>query len=253
MRQRYYFKQVNEAIERSDDLNGATIVQSVVTAEQKLVSSLLQEQHRAYLNELNKYRRQQELHNHFVLQWVHHMKTPVSVVDLHMQEAIHDLPSSEGEQRALISSIQEETERMTRGLDMMLYTARLDKFELDLHVRRVALHEKIRSAINEHKRLCIKHSIFPRIEGEAWMETDEKWILFVINQLIGNAIKYSKGKQGSKHLLFRLTTQGEGMGTLEVVDEGIGIAPHDLPRIFDPFLQGKMGEQLVSQRGWGYI
>ncbi|MBH5319217.1 sensor histidine kinase [Paenibacillus sp. GSMTC-2017] len=251
VRQRYYFKQVIEALRRSDELNSATIVHSIVTEEQKLVSSLLQEQHRAYLNELNKYRRQQELHNHFVLQWVHHMKTPVSVVDLLMQEAVHQQPTTEHVVKSLIDSVQEETERMTRGLDMMLYTARLDKFELDLHVRRIALHEKIRGAINENKRLCIKNAIFPRIEGEAWMETDEKWILFVINQLIGNAIKYSKGKQGSKLLLIRLTTQGEGIGKLEVIDQGIGIASHDLSRIFDPFFTGENGRTTGESTGMG--
>ncbi|MEK3882908.1 sensor histidine kinase [Paenibacillus sp. PL2-23] len=253
MRQRPYYKQVFEALARWDELGGAAIIHTMATEEQRLVTRLMREQHRAYLNELNAFKRQQEVHNHFVLQWVHHMKTPVSVVDLLLQEVRRQPPSDEGKWVELAESIHEETERMARSLEMMLHTARLEKFELDLHIRRISLHDFIRSVVNAHKRQCIKYSIFPRIEGEAWAETDEKWMAFVLNQLISNAIKYSKLKSGSKTLLFRLSeTEGESGGIrLQVVDSGIGIAAHDLPRIFDPFFTGENGRTTGESTGMG--
>lgn len=250
MRQRYYYKQLYEALDRSDEIGAATIIQSMATSEQELTTRLIQDQHRAYLNELNKHRRQQEMHNHFVLQWVHHMKTPVSVVDLQLQEALRQPPAGHEAWLKLMESIQEETERMTRGLEMMLHTARLDKFELDVHIGRKPLHEIIRSAVNAHKRLCIRYSIFPRVEGEAWVETDEKWMGFVISQLVSNAIKYSKNKPDSKTILFRITGEG-GTVRLEVADTGIGIAQHDLPRIFDPFFTGENGRATGDATGMG--
>ena len=207
MRQRYYFKQMKEALSRSSELKAAVVIQSATTAEQKQVAALLQEQHSAYLNELSQYRRQQELHNHFVLQWVHHMKTPLSILDLQLQElkqAEQSVPSGNNASQVvdltadriqvLRGSMEEEMERLSSGLDMMLQAARLEKFELDVHIRSLPLHELARKAVNAHKRLCIRHSIFPRIEGEAWAETDEKWMIFVLNQLISNAVKYSKSK-----------------------------------------------------------
>ena len=251
LRHRQYYNQLREALERSDDLQAATIVQAVVTQEQKLVARLLEEQHRSYLNELGKYRRQQELHNHFVLQWVHYMKTPVSVIDLLAQESKEHGSGSEEDREKLSISLQEETDRLTSGLEMMLYSARLEKFEMDLHINRTALHERIRTVINSHKRLCIRHSIFPKIEGEAWVETDEKWITFVLNQLMSNSIKYSKGKLGAKTLLFRLDVNEEGSGKLQVIDEGIGIASHELPRIFDPFFTGENGRTTGESTGMG--
>lgn len=251
VRQRYFLKQMKEALNDSDHLQAMSIIQSPATGEQKLVSALLQDQHRAYLNELNKYKRQQELHNHFVMQWVHHMKTPVSVIDLHTQETLRQPPENEEEWREMIGSVQEETDRLTRGLEMMLYTARLGKFELDLHIRKTALHELIRGAINAHKRLCIRYSIYPRVEGECWVETDEKWIVFVINQLISNAIKYSKAKPGAKTLLFRMSLSGDTGNLLEIKDEGIGIASHDLPRIFDAFFTGENGRGTGESTGMG--
>lgn len=251
MRMRYYYKQLREAIERSDELGAATLIQSAATGEQRLAARLLQDQHRAYLNELNQHKRQQEIHNHFVMQWVHHMKTPVSVVDLQVQEALRQPPDSEQEWLELIGSVREETERLTRGLEMMLYTARLDKFELDVHIRKTSLQDLIRSAINAHKRLCIQYSIFPRVEGEAWVETDDKWMTFVLNQLISNAIKYSKNKSGAKTLQFQLQQHSDDSVRLRVIDAGIGIAAHDLPRIFDPFFTGENGRTTGESTGMG--
>jgi signal transduction histidine kinase len=251
LRQRAYFKQLIDAIERSEELQATTIVQATITKEQKLVAKMLEEQSRAYLNELGKYRRQQELHNHFVLQWVHHMKTPVSVIDLLAQEALQQSEALQPEHKQLALSVQEETDRMTRGLEMMLYTARLEKFEIDLHVKQTALHELVRTVINAHKKLCIRHSIFPRIDGELTVETDEKWMTFVLNQFVSNAIKYSKSKTGAKKLIFHLQAYGNGGGVLTVSDEGIGIAPHDLPRVFEPFFTGENGRTAGESTGMG--
>ncbi|WP_168123004.1 sensor histidine kinase [Paenibacillus sp. HB172176] len=255
IRQRSYFKQLKEALSQSDELKAAVLIQSGVTAEQKQMATLLREQHRAYLNELGRYRRQQELHNHFVMQWVHHMKTPLSIMDLHLQDLLQGEQAGSSPSidklKELRGSLQEETERMSSGLDMMLQTARLEKFELDAQMRSVPLHELARKAVNAHKRLCIRHSIFPRIDGEAWAETDEKWMSFVLSQLISNAVKYSKSKPGGKQLKIRIHALDNGSSRLELTDEGIGIAPHDLPRVFEPFFTGENGRLSGESTGMG--
>ncbi|MUT68548.1 HAMP domain-containing sensor histidine kinase [Paenibacillus sp. NEAU-GSW1] len=255
-RQRAYFRQLDEATRLAPvKLDASTLIKSGVTAEQGAVQKLLDAQYSAYMTEINKYRRQQEQHNHFVMQWVHQMKTPVAVIDLLAQQGSGQ--SQSDEQLQLLTSLKEETERLNRGLEMMLHTARLDKFELDLHPRRLPVHEMIRTAINAHKRLCIRYSIYPRVVGEAEAETDEKWITFVLNQLINNAIKYSKHKAGNKKLTVTVkpynANDGEGAGgvMLSVEDEGIGIAPQDLPRVFDPFFTGENGRAVEESTGMG--
>jgi len=250
IRQRTYYTQLRKAIDRSDELQVNAINHSAVTTEQKLVARLLDLQNSAYLNKLGTYRRQQELHNHFVLQWVHHMKTPLSVIDLLLQETLKQMPSTEEEQNDLILSLQEESDRMTRGLEMLIHTARLDKFEMDLHLKKTPLHDIIRDVLIAHKRLCIRHTVIPQIYGELWPETDKKWMTVVLNQIVSNAIKYSKDKQGMKHLIFHLEQQATS-STLSVTDEGSGIAQHDLPRIFDPFFTGENGQSAGESTGMG--
>lgn len=249
--QQAYYKQLIYALEGSDELQVEAIMQTAVTKEQQLVARLLEKQMSAQLNKLGVHRRQQELHNHFVLQWVHHMKTPLSVIDLLLQESTKQMPLTEEEQSELTQSLHEEADRIARGLEMMLHTARLERFEMDLQLRRIPLHHVVRDVLIAHKRLCIRHHVVPLIQGEAWTETDEKWIMIVLNQLLSNAIKYSKDKPGGKRIVFCLEQAAAGSSKLRITDEGSGIAPHDLPRIFDPFFTGENGRAAGESTGMG--
>ncbi|CAH1190022.1 Sensor histidine kinase GraS [Paenibacillus plantiphilus] len=254
LRQRPYYIQLNEAIGQASALNASLRVRSGVTADQLAVQELLKAQHQAYMDELGRYRRQLEIHQHFIHQWVHQMKTPIAVIDLITQQGEQaDSQQEAAGWKSDLRSIQEETDRLTRGLDMMLYTARLEKFEVDVHIRSISLHETVRQVVNMHKRLCIRYKIYPQIEGEGVVQSDEKWMAFVINQLIGNAIKYSKQKSGSKKLRIRIASipdQADGV-SLQIIDEGIGIAGHDLPRIYEPFFTGDNGRLVEESTGMG--
>lgn len=250
-RTRSYYRQLNAAAERFGQLDAPLVLRSAATREQQAFGRLLLDLHEAYRNELEARSRQAEIRHHFTLQWVHQMKTPLSVIDLLVQQsAIADDMAGEPD-RGRDRSILEETDRLRRGLDMMLHAARLDKFEVDLHIRKVALHELARDVLNDYKRLCIHHSVFPRIVGEAEAETDPKWLGFVLHQLVTNAIKYSKPLPGSKKLLIRIETGRDGDCTLSVRDEGIGIPPHDLPRVFEPFFTGENGRRTEESTGMG--
>jgi len=252
-RQRPYYKQVADMV--ASDKPTAVSIMSVrdgVTREQLAVQQLLEKQHKASADELADYRRHREQHLHFTNQWVHHMKTPVSVIDLLLQQAAEETRGSEEELHALRSSMHEELERISRGLEMMLHTARLDQFRMDVRIDRVSLLPLVRETINSHKKACIRASIFPRVDGsEVIVETDAKWLAFVLNQFMTNAIKYSKDKSGSKTLQFTLSSLPDGRCSLSVTDAGIGIAEHDLPRVFDPFFTGENGRLVEESTGMG--
>lgn len=251
-RQRPYYRQVADMI-AADKPTALSImrVQGGVTREQLAVQRLLEQQHKAFADELADYRRQREQHLHFTNQWVHHMKTPVSVIDLLLQQAA-EYEGTDEDDPALRSSLREELERISRGLEMMLHTARLDQFNMDVRIERVSLLPLVRDMINSHKKACIRTSIFPRVDGsDAIVETDAKWLTFVLNQFMTNAIKYSKDKPGSKTLQFTISTQPDGGRSISVTDEGIGIAEHDLPRVFDPFFTGENGRLVEESTGMG--
>ncbi|GMK42613.1 two-component sensor histidine kinase [Paenibacillus sp. CCS19] len=251
-RQRLYYRQVAEMI-AADKPTALSImrVRDGATREQLAVQQLLEKQHKAFADELADYRRQREQHLHFTNQWVHHMKTPVSVIDLLLQQAAEQ-QDAENDNQAIRSSMQEELERIYRGLEMMLHTARLDQFRMDVRIDRVSLLPLVRETINRHKKACIRSSIFPRVEGQdVLVETDAKWLSFLLGQFITNAIKYSKDKPGSKTLRFTVSSLPDGGCSLSLTDEGIGIAEHDLPRVFDPFFTGENGRLVEESTGMG--
>ena len=154
---------------------------------------------------------------------------------------------------AAMTSIEEETEKLAHGLEMMLHTARLDAFALDVKAERVDLLPVLRETVHAHKKACIRFAVFPKIQAtveKMIVQTDAKWMRFVFNQLIANAIKYSRSKPGNKTLWINVFEDEEGWHVV-IKDEGVGIPQHDLPRVFDAFFTGENGRTFSESTGMG--
>ncbi len=174
---------------------------------------------------------------------VHQMKTPLSVIQLQMQEY-------EGEEP--FDSMKVEISKLNRGLNMAMYFARLDSFQKDFIVEKFSLYNLVMSKVNEEKQIFIKNRILPKVEIDDCIEvySDVKWMKFVLEQLIVNGVKYSKDK--GKELIIRAYDE-ENAVKLSVIDKGVGIPKKDIKRVFDPFLQGKMDVILENLLEWDYI
>lgn len=194
------------------------------------LTELLHSQYRAYQERLFYYKRRQEVPITFMNQWVHQMKTPLSVISLITQD----------EDDPRFVSIREEMERLQKGLAMVLYAAQLDTFESDFRVEAVKLRKLIHEVIQENKRLFIRNQVYPEIEAasDLLVISDEKWLAFILDQLVTNAVKYASGTQSKISLS---AYSHADRVTLEVRDRGIGIPPQDLPRIFEPDFTGENG------------
>lgn len=197
-------------------------------------------QYRLYKAELHAYENKQRDHITFIQQWVHQMKTPLSVIHLLMQ----DDDSTKAE------SVREELDRLKRGLETVLYLARLDRFEQDFLIEPVTLRTLVSQAVGENKRLFIRNQVYPELlVDENWRaESDEKWLAFVLNQLLVNAVRYSAGK--SSKVTIRAYERGSQV-VLEVQDYGIGIPREDIRRVFQPYFTGENGRKYAESTGMG--
>lgn len=198
------------------------------------------EQYRLYKEELHAYENKQRDHITFIQQWVHQMKTPLSVIHLLLQD--DDDPKSE--------SVREEVDRLKRGLETILYLARLDRFEQDFLIEPVNLRTLVQEAVAENKRLFIRNQVYPELQiDEHWSaESDDKWLSFVLNQLLVNAVRYSAGK--SNKVTIRAYERGSQV-VLEVQDYGIGIPREDIRRVFQPYFTGENGRKYAESTGMG--
>lgn len=205
------------------------------------VNKLLRRQYNLYQEEIQRYKGKQEEHLTFIHQWVHQMKTPLSVIHLILQE-------NPGE--PYVENIGKELERISRGLNMALNMARLERFEHDFCVETVILHSLVTEVINEHKRYFIRKRIFPevRIDEKMAVKSDRKWLKFIIEQLVVNAIKYTLGENKKVMVVAYEDERGK---VLEVKDQGVGIPQKDIGRIFEPFYTGENGRKFGESTGMG--
>lgn len=164
--------------------------------------------------------------------WAHQIKTPIAAMRLLLQE--EDSPQS----RAL----GEELQRVEQYVQMVLGYLRLDSESTDFVLRRCDLDTVVRQAVRNYAGSFIRKKIALDYQGvNVQVLTDEKWLRFVIEQVLSNALKYTRSG--------KVTISLEGEATLVIADTGIGIAPEDLPRIFERGFTGCNGR--VDQRSSG--
>ncbi|WP_077603841.1 sensor histidine kinase [Oceanobacillus sojae] len=205
------------------------------------LNELLRSQYKHYQQQINTIGKEREEHLKQMDHWVHQMKTPISVIELTAQSL--DEPDS--------SSIREETERMKTGLNTILYMARLRTIEQDFHIKPIHLESLVHEVNGENKRFYIRNKVYPKVEERTeglTVQTDEKWLFFILTQLVLNAVKYSAGKSNS--ILISIYER-EKEAVLEVQDFGVGIPEEDKKRIFDAFYTGENGRKFRESTGMG--
>ena len=205
------------------------------------LSQLLKSQYYLYENEMMQLKNKQEEHFIFMDRWIHQMKTPLSVIELMAQDL--DEPDS--------SDMREETDRIKSGLNTVLYMGRLRTMSRDFHVKLVDLKSMINEVNKENKRFFIRNHVYPQVEVDSEglaVETDDKWLHFMITQLVQNAVKYSAKK--SEQILLKVYKRN-AQTILEIEDFGIGIPQSDMKRIFDPFFTGENGRKYRESTGVG--
>lgn len=207
----------------------------------KNVSLILQNQYELYISSLEEQRKKHEEHLTFINHWIHQMKTPLSVINLQLQDY-------EGEEIA--TEIMQEVDKLDKGLNMAMYFARLEEFEKDFVIEQVNLYDEIMKIVNEEKRLFIKNKIMPKVNlnNETEVYTDKKWIKFVIKQIIVNGVKYSKDY--GKYITIAYE-ENEKYVSLDITDEGVGICNKDIKRVFDLFFTGENGRKYGESTGMG--
>lgn len=247
-----YSKVSNFYNKLAEILNCKNIIEAIInvgevrTIEQKLFKDLLNKLHKTYEKEIYKYQDVQKQYLIFINQWVHQMKTPVSVINLILQE------ENSEEVKESFDSISEENEKIAQGLNIMLYNARLNEFSHDFNVEDIELASIARKVINDNKKSFIKNRIFPKVTGSnTVVYTDKKWIYFVINQIIINAIKYTNAACKDKKIINLSIEDEDDKVLLCIEDNGIGIPKEDLGRVFNAFFTGKNGRKTAESTGMG--
>ena len=166
--------------------------------------------------------------------WAHQIKTPIAAIRLALQN--EDTPLS----RRLTG----EVGRVEQYVQMALTYLRLGSDSSDYGIRSCALDDIVRPAVRRFAGEFIQRKIQLNYQMLNYtVITDEKWLGFVVEQVLSNALKYTP--QGSVSIYM------EPEGVLCIRDTGIGIAPEDLPRVFEKGYTGYNGRSHRKASGLG--
>lgn len=218
------------------------------SCEQLAVIQMIQNIQQTYQEKIYEVKAQSDNTHRFISQLIHSLKTPLSVIDLIIQNYKLDRNDKDAMQH-----IEEEKELILGMLNQVLKLFRLENFSRDYIPENVNLLESLRTLINTHKNQFIYSNVYPSIECEfdsVMVLTDSKWNTAILEQIISNAIKYSASKTDTKYVYFRFDMRGNRV-LLTVRDEGVGIEKVDLDRVFQPFFTGRNGRISSQATGIG--
>lgn len=168
--------------------------------------------------------------------WVHQIKTPIA--------AMHLLLETEAFKEKQYVHI--ELFKIEQYVEMVLQSLRFFSDTSDFVLKRYQLEEIVRQAVRKHAKIFIGKKLsldFSAFSCE--VVTDEKWLLFVIEQILSNALKYTKAGKISIYL------DEKEEKTLVIEDTGIGIYPEDLPRVCEKGFTGYNGRNDKKSTGIG--
>lgn len=214
----YLLSEVMEKPERADD---------------QVYYRLLKLAGKSMLEQVNAVRRERTEYKEYVEQWIHEIKTPITAMKL----LCENNPSQ------VAKDLLTQLEKVNRYTEQALYYARSEHTEKDYSVREIRLFDVVHQSIAENKYLLLQNGTGIDVqETEDTIYADEKWLCFILNQLIANSVKY---RAEQPLLKFYAKHQGNRI-ILYVQDNGIGIDAGDLPRIFEKGFTGQNGRKAAQ-------
>ena len=214
----------------------------VILSQLSLFSSLTDNDYRCIIEQLcdKKHKTEQQKTKmyddmiDYYTTWVHQIKTPIASMRLHLKQ----------EDTGLSRKLSSDLLHIEQYVEMVLTYLRMESDTTDYVFREIKLDKILKDNIRRLRGDFIMKNISLNFEEtDVSVITDEKWLSFVIGQLLSNSLKYTKN--GS------VTIKVESPKTLCITDTGIGIAPEDIPRVFEKGFTGYHGREYSAASGLG--
>ena len=206
--------------------------------EGQILKNSLEQIDKSMLENVNKYKYMTEDYKEYIELWIHEIKIPIATSKMVI----------ENNKNAITKSIDEELDKVENYIEQALFYARSNTVEKDYYIRKVVLKEIVNESIKKNKSSLIQEKISIDIHDlEIEVNTDNKWIVFILNQIIQNSIKYRK-KENSVMEIY--ANQGKENVILYIKDNGIGIKQGEITRVFEKGFTGTNG-RLSNKKSTG--
>lgn len=234
---------LNELINLNEQLDRKYLISEVIIEpnfiEGKIINNILKDTNRDMQENVKYYKNMQKEYQEYVETWVHEIKTPIASTMLIIENNEDIIPNN----------MKYELRKVEDYVEQALYYSRSNEVSQDYIVKRFNLEQTVRKVIKRNASDFINKKIaidIENIKGE--IHSDPKWVEFIINQIIGNSIKYLT-TQNPKVTIY--TTENENNTILIIKDNGVGINEKDLKKVFEKGFTGANGRIYAKSTGIG--
>ena len=240
VKQKILYNELNSII---DNLDKKYLLPEIMkepeNVEGKLLYDLLRQANKDMHEHVKSYRDRENEYREYIETWVHEIKTPIASTQLII----------ENNQNDITRNIKDEIKKIEEYIEQVLYYSRSNNVSKDYLIKEVSLADLVKSVIRKNSRDFIRKGITIDIEQvKGTVYSDAKWLEFILNQLIGNAIKYNRERDGKVTIN---TIRNENNIVLTIEDNGIGIIDKDINRVFEKGFTGENGRKFGGSTGIG--
>ena len=240
IKQKNFYSKVTDIM---DDLDKKYLLSEIIKEpefiEGKLVYDLLKQANKDMHEHVKKYKDMEIEYREYIETWVHEIKTPIASARLII----------DNNQNEVTRNINYEIKKVEEYIEQVLYYSRSNNVSKDYIIKEVSLTTLVRNVVKRNSRYFISKKISIDIEDiEGTVYGDVKWLEFILNQVIGNSIKYIREKDGNIKVY---TVKNENNIVLTVEDNGIGIIENDINRVFEKGFTGENGRKFGKSTGIG--
>ena len=256
----------NELIKNMEELKEKYLISEIIKTpnfiEGKILKDILQDTGKSMLENVNYYKNIQEDYKEYIELWIHEVKIPIAASKMIIENnkeltrnsreslQIKDTETDSITYKSdILRSIDEELDKVENYTEQALFYARSNAVEKDYIINKTDLKEIVNGAILKNKTTLINEKVSLELSNlkDEEVYTDSKWAVFIINQIIQNAIKYSK-KENKK---IEISSQEKNDKViLYIKDNGIGIKKGEITRVFERGFTGENG-RIIGQKSTG--
>ena len=211
--------------------------------EDRLYNKMMHLSNKSVIEKIRKIEDAQRDYREYIESWVHEIKTPITGIALICENRRrHEAVTQEN-----LREISLENQKIENCVDKVLYYARMENVYKDFLIQKTDLQKTAEEVLAKNRLLLIRHQVRAEVHCGDMVYTDGKWISFILNQMIGNSVKYR-----SESPVFLIYTEREKDGVrLTIEDNGVGILPEELSRIFEKGFTGSNGRSHRQATGMG--
>lgn len=207
--------------------------------EGKIVYDALKETNKNMNENVKYYKEKQAEYREYIETWVHEIKTPIASTKLILE-------NGESENSSKISY---QIKKIEGYIEQVLYYSKSEDISKDYIIKEFNLSEAVKIAIKNNSKDFINKKIALKLnEIDIMIFSDIKWVSFIINQIIGNSIKYTQKGKGEIRIY---TKANVNSNSLIIQDNGIGINKRDINRVFEKGFTGENGRIFGKSTGIG--